>query len=414
MARKQRKPLTDLKVQSLGPGRYGDGQGLYLEVKSSGTRSWCLIYQIGGKRRQMGLGPYPEVSLADARFRAAEKRLLIKRDKIDPLRLEGGRKASQRTFAEYAEEFIAHREPHWRNKKSPDQWRSTIDEYVNPHIGSKPVRDITSDDVYRLLTRNSLWENKNETASRVRGRIKRILDYAAAHGAQIAKNPADWEGNLRERLPDVKKVRERFDTRLRSLPYRLAKEFLAELAARKEMSAKAMTWALLTACRTGNIRTMTWDQLDFDQKLWICPAATMKTNVEHRVPLSDEQVNWIKEIPRLGDFVFTGGRRNKPISDNTLLALLRRMNYLDQTTTHGLRATFSTWANDRTNYQNDIIEAALAHKIGNKTAQAYNRSDLLAKRRNLMLDWQRYLGFSPSIEAVEDGKLESELKKSAA
>jgi integrase len=386
-----RKNLTDMNCRKLGPGRHSDGNGLYLEVKPKGTsRSWCLIYQLNGKRRQMGLGPYPEVSLAEARMKAAERRKIVRVDKIDPMGVMGQRSAGLKQFEVHAEEYIKSLEPTWTNEKSSVSWRNTLRDYVNPHIGSKAVESVTKDDIYNLLNRDNFWMEKQETAIRVRGRIKKIFDYARAQGAPIVHNPADWEGNLEFRLNIVSKsIR---TTHLRSLPYKFAPTFLSDLKCRDEMSAKAMIWVLLTACRTANVCSMRWDDVDFDNLIWTCPASTMKNKHEFKVPFSQTVGDWLQSIPKIDGFVFPVKKR-KEMSNNTLLALLKRMEYKGLTTTHGLRSTFSTWANEKTMHQSDIIEAALSHKIGDATSQAYNRSELLEKRRRLMFEWQMHLGF---------------------
>ena len=220
--------------------------------------------------------------------------------------------------------------------------------------------------------------------------MKKVFDYAKAQGAQIVHNPADWEGNLEFRLTVIpKSVRTKH---LRSLPYKFAPTFLQELRQREEISAKAMIWVLLTACRTSNVCSIRWEDLDVDTNVWTCPAETMKNKHEFKVPIGPELMSWVQAIPPVSEFVFPTGPK-KQMSYNTLLALLKRMEYSTETTTHGLRSTFSTWANEKTDYRYDIIEAALSHKVGSQTAQAYNRSDLLEKRRRLMLDWQTYLAF---------------------
>jgi integrase len=386
-----RNSLTDKKCQSLGPGRHSDGNGLYLEVKPKGTsRSWCLIYQLNGKRRQMGLGPYPEVSLAEARMKAAERRKIVRVDKVDPMGVMGQRSAGLKQFEVYAEEYIKSREPNWTNEKSVVSWRNSLRDYVNPHIGSKAIESITSDDIYNLLVKDNFWIEKQETAIRVRGRMKKVFDYAMAQSAQIVRNPAGWEGNLEPRLQIVsKRIR---TTHLRSLPYKFAPPFLTDLKSKNEMSAKAMIWVLLTACRTANVCRMKWDYVDFDNLIWTCPASTMKNKQEFKVPFSRTIGDWLQSIPRIDELVFPA-KKGKEMSNNTLLALLKRMEYKDLTTTHGLRSTFSTWANEQTMHQSGIIEAALSHRIGDATSQAYNRSELLEKRRKLMFDWQEFLGF---------------------
>ena len=389
---KTSKSLTDLRCRSLETGRHGDGQGLYLEVKAGGTRSWALIYQLDGKRRQMGLGPFPDVSLADARERASKMRAMVKRDKVDPLALQGKRAASNKKFREYAEEYINIRKASWSSDKSSASWKGTLSKYVDGEIGDKSVSSISVDDVYKLLTKDNFWGQRHETASRTRQRIVKIMDYAKAQGAKIISNPADMAGNLEARLPNVRAGKP--VEHLRSLNYKHAPGFLAELINRDEISAKAMIWVLLTACRLANVRLMSWKQLQFDEGIWVCPKEEMKAKVEHKVPISEDMIAWIKGMPRVGDFVFATGDGKKPMSDHTLLSLLRRMGYTkDDMTVHGLRSTFSTWANEKTNYQNNIIEAALSHQIGNRVSQAYNRSDLLDKRRKLMVEWQEYLGF---------------------
>jgi len=308
----------------------------------------------------------------------------------DPMVVMGQRSAGLKQFEVYAKEYIKSLEPTWTSPKSSISWKNSLRDYVYPHIGSKPVEGLTKDDIYNLLTKDDFWVEKQETAIRVRGRIKKIFDYARAQGAPIVHNPADWEGNLEFRLNVVSKnIR---TTHLRSLHYKIAPLFLADLKCRNEMSAKAMVWVLLTACRTANVGSMRWDDLDFDDFIWTCPAPTMKKKEEFKVPFSEGAGIWLQSIPRIDELVFPV-KKGKEMSNNTLVALLKRMEYKDLTTTHGLRSTFSTWANEKTNYQYDVIEASLSHTVGSRVSQAYNRSDLFEKRRNLLHEWHQYLNF---------------------
>jgi integrase len=388
--------LTAKQVENLGPGKYGDGDGLWLVVTTSERRSWLKRYQLQGRAREMGLGGFPAVSLADARDKslAADKLLSQGIDPIDQRVAEreaaAATTARATTFAEAANAYIAAQEASWSNAKHAAQWRSTIAAYANPFIGHLPVSAIDTDRVMQVL--KPIWISKTETATRLRGRIEMILSYATVHKWREGPNPAVWRGLLQIMLPSPSKIAP--VEHHAALDWREAPAFMAMLRAREGMGARALEFAILTAARSGEVRGATWTEIDLESSEWIIPAKRMKAKREHRVPLSAAAVALLREVAKFKDgsgLVFLGQKRGVPMSDMTLTAVLRRMGR-GELTAHGLRATFRTWVDEKTGHPTDIGEAALSHKIGNKVEAAYRRGDLFKKRIALMDDWAAYLG----------------------
>src|SRR3984893_8069962 len=384
-----------------GPGELHDGGGLYLGASRTETKSWICRFQRDGRRRDMGLGPYPDISLADARTRASTHRRQL-HDGIDPLdakeaqrRVERASVAKGRTFREIAEEFIGRNQTSWRNAKHRQQWRNTLQAYVYPAIGDLPVAVIDTGLVVQVL--DPIWTEKPETASRVRGRIEAVLDAATVRGFRQGPNPAQWKGNLAHILPARAKVR-RVEHHA-ALPYGGLPEFFATLQDREGMAARALEFAILTAARTGEVLGATWREIDLNAKVWIVPSARMKGGREHRVSLSATTLVLLDKVRPLaltsdGDPdpaapVFSGPRRALPLSQMAMLMLLRRIGR-GGLTTHGFRSTFSDWAAERTNYPREVVEMALAHAIESKVEAAYRRGDLFEKRRQLMESWARF------------------------
>ena len=347
---------------------------------------------IAGKARQMGLGSWPEVSLAEARKRALEGRRLA-RNGVDPIdarqseqsakRIAAGRESQ--TFATVAAEFVTVHKPGWRSAKHKAQWESTLRQYCYPELGALPVADIETSDVLSVL--KPIWTKKTETASRVRGRIEAVLDYAAAHGWRTGENPARWKGKLEYALPTKAKiapVRNHAALRYQELP-----ELMRRLRASNAFGAMALEFAILTATRSGETRGATWKEIDFDAKVWTIPKGRMKAGREHRVPLSDAALALLKraEAIRVDDLVFPG-MKGCQLSDMTMTALLRRFG--TAVTAHGFRATFKTWASDKTEHPREVIEAALAHVVRDRAEQAYQRGSWFERRRALMADWGAY------------------------
>ena len=376
-------PLSARKVETAGPGRHGDGRGLFLYVKPSGARSWVLRYQVQGRRRDLGLGAFPDVSLAMARDRAAEARRLIAEGE-DPITKK--QQAKPKTFREAALELIESKRPGWKNAKHAAQWTSTLEAYVFPKIGAVQVAKIETADVISTLT--PIWAAKPETANRVRQRIEAVIDYASALGIRSGDNPARWRGHLDHLLPKHKKVRA--VKHHPALPHAQIAFFMADLAQREGIAARALAFTILTAARSGETRGMTWGEVDLDAKVWTIPAGRMKAAKEHRVPLTDDALALVGQradgTPDDALIFGSEAKPGKPISDMSMTAVLRRMDRAD-ITVHGFRSTFRDWAGETTGFPREVIEAALAHGIKDKAEAAYARSDLFDKRRNLMEAW---------------------------
>lgn len=401
MARKA-KELSALEVGRLTvPGlRFVGGvAGLALQVTDSGARSWILRVMIGGKRREMGLGGFPDVTLAGAKEAARAARQKIK-EGVDPIgdakakrsALSAARAASM-TFSQAATAYIAVMESEWSNDKHTSQWRNTLSSYAFPVIGSIFVRDIDQSHVMRVL--EPIWLTKTETAKRLRGRIENVLDWARVRGYRSGDNPARWRGHLDMLLPTPGKVQK---TRHHpALPFNELSKFMAKLRQQEGMGARALEFAILTATRSGEVRGALWSEFHLPDATWTIPADRMKAKREHRVALNKEAVTLIKALSRTGELVFPNNKGAK-LSDMTLTAVLRRMRRGD-ITAHGFRSTFRDWCSERTNYPRDVAEMALAHTIGDKVEAAYRRGDLFEKRRLMMDDWGK---FSIQIQTPAD------------
>jgi len=372
--------LSARKVEAAGVGRHGDGRGLFLYVKPTLARSWVLRYQVQGRRHDLGLGAYPDVTLAMARQKATDARRLIL-DGGDPIAKR--RQAQPKTFKDAALELIESKRSGWKNAKHAAQWTSTLEAYVFPTLGPMQVTKITTADVVGAL--KPIWSLKPETANRVRQRIEAVLDYASALGIREGDNPARWRGHLDNLLPKPTKVRA--VQHHPALPHTDISDFMDALSTRKGVSARALTFTILTAARSGETRGMTWAEVDLDNGVWTIPAQRMKAAKEHRVPLTLAAIAQLGERGAETDLVFgSETKAGKPISDMSMTALLRRMEY-DNITVHGFRSTFRDWAGETTSFPREVIEAALAHGIKDKAEAAYARSDLFDKRRDLMEAW---------------------------
>ncbi|MEO0389384.1 MAG: integrase arm-type DNA-binding domain-containing protein [Pseudomonadota bacterium] len=372
--------LSARKVETAGPGRHGDGRGLFLYVKASGARSWVLRYQVTGKRHDLGLGAYPEVSLAMARDRALQARRMIQEGE-DPIAKK--RQAKPKTFKDAALEVIESKRPGWKNAKHAAQWTSTLEAYVFPDLGRMQVARIETADVMGVLS--PIWSDKPETANRVRQRIEAVLDYASALGIRTGDNPARWRGHLDHLLPKPTKVKA--VKHHPALPHAEIAAFMADLSDRTGVAARALAFTILTAARSGETRGATWAEIDLDAEVWTIPADRMKAGKEHRVPLTPETIACLG--PKCDDAALIFGSESKPgkpISDMSMTAVLRRMGH-EAITVHGFRSTFRDWAGETTGFPREVIEAALAHGIKDKAEAAYARSDLFGKRRKLMEAW---------------------------
>ena len=386
--------LTDRSCKAARrPGMISDGGGLYLGIKPSGSRSWSYVWRKDGKRYEMGLGPYPAVPLAKARLLAADCRETTAAGR-NPI--EERRKDTVPTFGECADLFISSMETQWRNEKHRAQWRMTLTTYAGP-IRSKRVSDVNTDDVLQVL--DPIWQKRPETASRLRGRIERVLDYAKVRGWRSGENPALWRGHLKSILPARTKLSRGHHA---AMPYGNVPAFVDRLHGLEAISARALEFLILTAARSGEVREATWDEFDLDAGVWTVPAARMKAGKEHRVPLSDralEIVGGLQKL-RISDYVFPGQKSNRPMSNMAYAMLMRRLN-LGHYTVHGFRSAFRDWAGDATHFPRDIAEQALAHQIGNETERAYRRADALEKRRELMAAWADYC-LSSTAQESED------------
>lgn len=379
------KPLQ-IERQST-PGRYSDGGGLYLVVGKSGAKAWAFLYMRDGKRRELGLGALKDVPVADARAKAAALRSVLDKGgdpqaERDKQRAEA---APPRTFKAAAEDFIADNEAGWRNAKHKQQWKNTLETYAYPEIGSMAVSAVDVADVLKVL--KPIWAVKPETASRLRGRIETVLDYAKAHKWRSGENPARWKGTLDHMLPARAKV-QRVQHHA-AMPYAKVPDFLVVLSAQPGTAALALRFAILTAARTGEAVGARWEEIDTNAATWTIPGERMKAGREHRVALNDAAVELLKSLPRAGEYVFPGANRGEPLSNMAMLMLLRRMK-IEGATVHGFRSSFSDWAAEQTGFPREVREAALAHANGDKTEAAYLRTDHFEKRRLLMDAWGRY------------------------
>jgi integrase len=382
--------LKALDVGRLPPGLHPDGGGLYLQVAPGGGRSWLFRYSLHGKEHRIGLGSVSAVPLKLARKLATDARQL-RATGIDPLAQKRERRnehvvaeARAVTFRECADSYITAHEAGWRNPKHRQQWRSTLETYCFPIMGALPVQAIDTGMVLKVL--EPIWRHKTETASRLRGRIESIIDYAKAREYRNGENPARWRGHLDMLLARPTKIAPH--EHHAALPYRELGGFMSDLRGRDSTSAHCLEFLILTAARTGEVIGAQWNEFDLAAKVWTVPANRMKGNREHRVPLSSRAVEIVQLMQSQceNDFVFAG--RSGGLSNMTLLAMLRTMGR--SVTAHGFRSTFRTWAAEQTSFSNEVCEAALAHVIGDKVEAAYQRGDLFKKRRRLMEAWAAF------------------------
>ena len=389
--------LTTAKLRKLiKPGLYGDGQNLYLQVRGPTRRSWLFRYMIGGRARSMGLGHVDDVSLVEARNKADAARKLV-RDGVDPLDARAVAQAKAVTFSTVAKRYFEANQAGWRSEKHRAAWRATIAE-VEPAIGALPVEAVDTDAVLRVLT--PIWQTKTETASRMRGRIEKVLSFATVQRWRSGPNPAVWHGHLQLILPAVRKVRPK--QHFAALDWREAPAFLAKLREQPGMGARALEFAILTAARSGEVRGATWDEIDLERAVWTISGGRMKAGKEHRVPLSAPAIAVLQSVALLrteGGPVFPSPqKRGQPMIDRALTYPLERMGRGDLTA-HGFRSTFRDWAAEATGFPNHVVEQALAHAIGNAVEAAYRRGDLFEKRTALMSDWAAFLA-RPAAEVV--------------
>ncbi|MDP9153715.1 MAG: tyrosine-type recombinase/integrase [Pseudomonadota bacterium] len=407
------------KAQELGalavsritePGLHMVGRvaGLALQISSTGARSWIFRAMVGGKRREMGLGAYPAVSLKQAHEKAQAKRDLIQQG-VDPIlarkeaaSLLRANQALEMTFEEAAKQFITTKSHEWKNAKHGDQWKNTLAEYAYPVIGKVMVRHIGRDHVLAILS--PIWSTKTETASRLRGRIENVLDWARVKGLRTGDNPAAWRGNLDHLLSTpsrTKTVRHHA-----ALPIEAMGGFMVFLRATDTTAARCLEFAILTAARSGEARGAGWTEIDMQKGIWTIPGDRMKARKEHRVPLSEAAIKLLDAMPRVKDcdLVFASPR-GKVLSDMTLLAILRRAKIA--ATPHGFRSTFRDWVGEHTNHPRELAEVALAHVKGDQSEAAYWRGDILERRRKMMCDWATFISTATHLEPANSEDVSS-------
>lgn len=412
--------LTALRVQrEKTAGVLIDGGGLRLVVRATGSKAWVFRYTIDGKSREMGLGSYPQTSLEQARSLATDQRALVK-DKIDPLQkreddekqriVEQTQKtALSTTFKECAVRCMEAKQAGWKSAKHAAQWASTLQTYAYPVFGNIPIQEVTTDLVLAALT--PIWSTKNETASRVRQRIETVLSWASAMRLRSPNeiNPAQWRGHLDALLAkpsDVQPV----DSHHAAVPFSVVPHVMRALRTHQGQSARALEFLILTAARTGEVIGATWDEIDWERRLWIIPANRMKAKKEHRVPLTERAYQILEGQPRIfgNDHIFHGqSKKRAGLSNMAMLMLLKNpktdgcLGY-PNATVHGFRSAFRDWAGETTSHGREVIEQALAHQLKDKAEAAYRRGDLLAKRLALMEDWATYI-LSASDQVIPIG-----------
>jgi integrase len=367
-------------------GLHADGGGLYLRISANGGRRWVFVFRWHGKRTEMGLGSARKghVGLKEARDKASECRRLL-RDGISPLEAKRSAPKAVPTFGEFADKLIDDLASGFSNEKHVEQWRSTLKTHAAP-LRDKPINKITTEDVLGVL--KPIWTTRNETASRLRGRIEKVLSAAKAEGLRDGENPARWRGHLDQRLPKRQKLSRGHHA---AMPFAELPSFMTRLRGREAPSARALEFLILTATRGGETRGARWSEFDFDKKVWTIPAERMKSKRPHRVPLTPRMLE-ILEICRKRcktAHVFVGPDGERPLSEGAFKVLLDRLDE-GEWTPHGFRSSFRDWAAEITSFAHEVVEMALAHVIANDTEAAYRRGDLLEKRRQLMEAWEAY------------------------
>jgi integrase len=388
-------------IKPLEPGRYSDGDGLYLNVARGGSKSWIFMWVRDGKRREMGLGSFAlgvaPVSLADARRKADGMRAILASGGDPIAAMTATKKAEVKvaTFGEVADEFLTSMRDDWSNPKHAAQWKMTLTKYAKP-IRSVPINAIEVDHVLTALKPH--WQKRPETASRLRARIERVLDHASARKLRSGENPARWRGHLQNLLPAPKKLTRGHH---KALPYPDVPAFLQRLKAVEGLAARALEVTILCATRSGETLNATWSEIDLQAAIWTIPAVRMKAKRDHRIPLSRAALEVLNALysQRMSDFVFPGRVPRKPASGMAMAMVLRRMKV--ECTVHGFRSSFRDFCGEETSFPREVAEQALAHVVGDETERAYRRGDVLEKRRQLMEAWAAYLLPPPSTNVVK-------------
>ena len=385
-------PLSISRLKESGLWAVGGVAGLYLHVNDRGARSWILRVVVGDKRRDMGLGGYPDIGVVDARQKAREARLKIEQG-VDPILLRKQAKselmalqATDKTFEQAAGEYIKIHADSWSNDKHRKQWESTLAAYAFPVVGKLSLRHIRQEHILKIL--EPIWTTKTETATRVRGRIESILDWAKVKGLRSGENPAAWKGHLDHMLPAPTRLKN--VEHLAAVPVRDMPGFMVKLREAAGTAAQALEFLILTAARSGEVRGITWQEVSLEDALWVVPAERMKMKKEHRVPLSDRALSILKSQPRIDEnpLVFPA-LRGSQMSDATMSAVLKRMGI--DATVHGFRSSFRDWCGDYTNYPRDLAEQCLAHGADDPVEAAYRRGDALERRREIMNEWSKFV-----------------------
>ena len=399
MATRERDRLTAVEVsKKQEAGYYPDGAGLYLRVLPSGGKSWALLYTKHGRSREMMIGPYPDLSLLDARSLVAVAKAAL-REGIDPIEKRRAARAANRlvkaretTFEAAADEYIKTHRTGWKNAKHASQWENTLAKYVHPIIGKLPVADVDKSLVLKCLT--PIWSVTPETASRVRGRIETVLDWAKVQDLRTGDNPAQWTGNLEHLLPSPKSIKP--VQHHAAMVFENVPGFVQSLRQRSGTSARALEFTILTACRSGEVLGMRWSEVDLDRNEWVIPARRMKAQKEHRVPLTPRMCEILLAVQAQRDdddrdgFTFPGAKKRQPLSNMAMTEQLRGMTV--DVTVHGFRSAFRDWAGEVSGFPREVIEHALAHQLKDKAEASYARGTLFTKRRRLMEAWGAYCG----------------------
>lgn len=412
--------LGYLKVRDeTKPGYHSDGNGLYLQVSVTGSKSWIFRFTINGRQREMGIGAVHTLGLSEARLKAKEQRLLLA-DGKDPLEVRKAAldaanlaRAKMMTFDQCAAQYIAAHRQGWKSAKHAGQWAATIQTYASPVFGGFPVAEVDTALVMKAL--NPIWTEKTETATRVRGRIESVLGWATTSGYRQGENPARWRGHLENLLAAPNKIK---DVKHHpALPWQEVGGFMASLRTQEGIAARAVEFAILTATRTNEVRGATWNEIDIDGGLWVIPGSRMKGGVTHHVPLSLAAKSLLSQVPRADKFIFTGATYGKGLSDMSLLEVCRRMDESEiklggkgwkdpvqnrTITTHGFRSTFRTWGAESVanSFPREVLEHALAHKLPDKVEAAYLRGTMFEKRIMLMEAWADYCAKTQETASV--------------
>jgi integrase len=391
--------LKAIQINSLPPGSHSDGNCLYLRVKDSGARSWVFRYKVNGKPVELGIGSISVRTLSDARYLAIDMKRAIAAG-MNPKSLLAP-KQQTKTFANYAHELIESKKAGWRSGKHTQQWPNTLQEYVFPVIGKKPVKEIGLEEVKKIL--NPIWATKTETANRVRMRIEAVLDYGYLHEGLDKANPARWKGCLDKVFPSRKKTQpvKHFE----AIHHEQLPAIMERLRTKTSMSSLCCRWIALTACRSDEARSMTWDEINVDKATWTIPPERIKAGRKHRVPLTKECIEILSQVQALRtsskNVLVFFNRLGGSLSDAAISKTLKSVSY-KEATIHGLRATFKTWATNKADYPHQIVELALAHSLG-ALEEAYQREDAFDKRRKLMNDWADYLdGLAADAKVISE------------